>query len=207
MAATAAAQTRATVPRQPAWTQARTPATGSCSTTGTQSAVKMASTTPGDVVTSASVSAIAPSRVNAPLPRSASPTIRTPAPWTWRAKTKSPGRAPRAAASRRRFSRTLAGSSPTLRLRFSVAYGPDETPPPRAVAAASAPDASRAGQVSRLRPPAARRLAGPAAAAGLAGPAAAAGGGSGSAWAVIGEILAAPGQPKAPGVTGRADSV
>ena len=91
MAATAAAHTRATVPRQPACTQASTPATGSCRTIGTQSAVKMASTTPGAVVTRASVSAIASSRLNAPLPRSASPTIRTPAPWTWRAKTKSRG--------------------------------------------------------------------------------------------------------------------
>ena len=35
------------MPRQPACTQASTPATGSCSTIGTQSAVRIASTTPG----------------------------------------------------------------------------------------------------------------------------------------------------------------
>src|SRR5580693_10024 len=178
IAATAAAGTRATVPRQPACTQASTPATGSCSTIGTQSAVKMASTTSGEVVTSASVSGTASSRVNAPLPRSAGPTIRTPAPCTWRAKTKSPGFAPRAAARRRRFSMTRAGSSPTDRLRLSVAYGPDDTPPSRAVTAASAPDASSAGQVSRRKAPAIRiwaGFAGPAAPAGFAGPAVPAG--------------------------------
>ena len=121
MAASAAADTPATVPRQPACTQASTPATGSCSTIGTQSAVRIASTTPGVAVTSASASSMASSRPNAPLPRSAAPTTRTPAPCTWRAKTKSSGLAPKPAASRRRFSSTQPGSSPTLRLRFSVA--------------------------------------------------------------------------------------
>src|SRR5579859_5939751 len=173
IAVTAAAGIRATMPRQPACTQASTPATGSCSTIGTQSAVKMASTTSGEVVTSASVSGTALSRVNAPLPRSAGPTIRTPAPCTWRAKTKSPGFAPRAAARRRRFSRTRAGSSPTDRLRLRVAYGPDETPPSRAVTAALTPDASRAGQVSRRKAPAERIRAG------LEGPGGAAGAGVG----------------------------
>src|ERR1700722_18157916 len=127
---------------------------------GPQSPVKMASPTSGEVVTSASVSGTASSRVNAPLPRSAGPTIRTPAPCTWRAKTKSPGFAPRAVARRRRFSRTRAGSSPTDRLRLRVAYGPDETPPSRAVTAALTPDASSAGQVSRRKAPAERIRAG-----------------------------------------------
>src|SRR6185437_5974569 len=156
MAARAAAVTPATVPRQPACTQASTPATGSCSTTGTQSAVKIASTTPGEVVTSASAPGMASSRDCAPLPRSASATTATPAPCTWRAKTKSPGAAPNAVASRCRFSSTQPGSSPTLRLRFSDSYGPDDTPPARAVTAAPAPEASRAGQVSWRRSPAAR---------------------------------------------------
>ena len=35
-----------------------------------------------------------------------------------------------------------------LRLRLSVAYGPSEMPPALVVTAASAPDASSAGQVS-----------------------------------------------------------
>ena len=66
--------------------------------------------------------------------------------------------------------RTRAGSSPTLRLRFSVAYGPDETPPSRAVTAATTPDASSAGQVSRVSGPAGRSRAGLTEAALAAGP-------------------------------------
>src|SRR6202021_2215777 len=58
--APAAGGIRATMPRQPACTQASTPATGSCRTIGTQSAVKMASTTSGEGVTRGSVSGAGP---------------------------------------------------------------------------------------------------------------------------------------------------
>ena len=49
MARSARPTAPAAVPRQPAWTAARTPASGSTSASGRQSATRMASVTPGDV--------------------------------------------------------------------------------------------------------------------------------------------------------------
>ena len=202
MAATATAGTRATVPRQPAWTQARTPATGSCRTIGTQSAVRMASTTPGVVVTSASASAIASSRVNAPPPRSVSPTVR---------------RRPVDLAGEREVcgAGPEGGREPTPVLQdpgWIVADAQAQVQrrvrPGRDPAAAGRDGrvrsgGVRAGQVSRLSPPIARS---PAGAALSAGPLVAAGAGSGSASAASAAILAAPGPPEPSPARGRAES-
>ena len=75
------------VPRQPAWTAARTPATGSTRASGTQSATMITSVTPGAVVTSTSVSGTASSSLATPRPRSRGPTTVTAVPCTWRANT------------------------------------------------------------------------------------------------------------------------
>ena len=66
----------AAVPRHPAWTAARTPASGSTSASGTQSATRMASVTPGDVVTRMSAPGTASSSQRVPRPRSLGPDER-----------------------------------------------------------------------------------------------------------------------------------
>jgi hypothetical protein len=88
---------------------------------GTQSATRMARTVPGAAVTRASAGPTASPAASVPRPRSAADTTSARRPWTWAAKTKSAESAPRAAAARRRFSRTFAASSPTAKLRLSVA--------------------------------------------------------------------------------------
>ena len=123
MAASAAVVTRPRVPRQPACAQASTAATGSCSTIGTQSAVRIASTTPGDAVTSRSASATASSRHNAPLPVGRADDADRGAVHlageheVLRAR-------PESGRRRHRFSSTHPGRR-RRRLRFSVASGPD----------------------------------------------------------------------------------
>ena len=68
MAARAASGTRATVPRQPAWTVASTRATGSKRTSGTQSATRVTRTTAASAVTRASTPARASAAAVAPVP-------------------------------------------------------------------------------------------------------------------------------------------
>ena len=107
------------VPRQPAWTAARTPASGSTSASGTQSATRMASVTPGDVVTRMSVAGMASSSDTVPRPRCSGPTRVVATPWIWWATTHESSVTPKLSAARVRLRITLSGSSPTCRPRFS----------------------------------------------------------------------------------------
>src|SRR5215212_3290294 len=167
MAATPASTTPAARPRHPAWTAPTTPAAGSASSTGAQSAVRTASTTPGSVVTSPSASptgsfpsggpgpsATVPAR---PDPGAARPapncpvlvsTARIRLPWTWRARAQGRPARPRTVATRRRLASTRRRSSPTARPRLRVAYGGAEDPPARPVKAATTPASSRSSATS-----------------------------------------------------------
>ncbi len=121
IACMAAPVTPATVPRQPACTQPSTCASGSTRMIGTQSATSTTSTVPGSRVTTASVCTIESARRSVPRPRSAAVTVATWLPCDWSQNTNSARSAPSAAASRRRFSSTAVGSSPTCSARFSDA--------------------------------------------------------------------------------------
>ncbi len=108
MARTADSMTPAASPRQPAWAAATTVPAVSQSSTGRQSAVSTAQTVPGARENAASASA----------PAAHWSAHTTWVPCTWVSHTGSLGTWAR---SRRRFSATAAGSSPTWAPRLSEA--------------------------------------------------------------------------------------
>src|SRR5512133_2916357 len=120
-ARTPSAAAPAIVPRQPAWTAATAPVSGSASRTGTQSATDTQAATPGVRVTTTSASTAG----------AAGPSARTArAPCTWRTRA---NRSPVSRSRRAQFSATAAGSSPTWPPRFRLANAPDDAPPLRVV--------------------------------------------------------------------------
>ncbi len=127
MARTTAGTTPAASPGRPAWAAPTTPATGSASSTGVQSAVSTASAS-GRSVTTASTVGASPGGWR-------SVTTATSAPCTWFIHTTSAGSSPSSRAASARFSRTASGSSPTAPPRLSSPYGEVLTPPHRSVKA------------------------------------------------------------------------
>jgi len=123
--ATVCSSTPAARPRQPAWAAATQSPRRLQNRTGRQSAVKTAQTAPRRLVAEASAAQDSPS----PGPASA-----TSHPCTWCSQNGSAGSAS-AARSRRRFSATCAGSSPTCSARFRLSQGLPLTPPERVVIA------------------------------------------------------------------------
>src|SRR5690606_31101498 len=133
---TVASSTPPASPRQPAWATATSLPSSAASTTGRQSAVSIASTTPGIEVTAASASgsaSVGRGSCKAWSKRS------TPVPCTWRSQCGVDGRAP----SRQRVSRlaaTTPGSSPLRAPKSKLSKGAAEAPAPwRSVVKARTP--------------------------------------------------------------------
>ena len=110
---TTAAAMRPTVPRQPAWATAMTPACSSTRTIGTQSAVFTPITTPRRVVTSASTPSSAVSCLSMSSERKNSSMTATRHEWVCRGMIRSSRSTPSCIASVMRASSTRKASSPT----------------------------------------------------------------------------------------------
>src|SRR5690606_8981017 len=140
IAATVASSTPAASPRQPACAAASTSPSPDANTTGRQSAVRIASTTPGCRVTAASAASSASARGS----------TATRGPGTCRSQRGSEGRS-RPVASNARLPATRAGSSPLRKPRSKCSNGGGDVPAgPRSVVNACTPGGAGQSAASTL---------------------------------------------------------